>query len=55
MIITKLEEVEDLQNMLIQENGQLKKQVTEQQVKLHDMELQAQQQVPFLQNPSIIE
>jgi len=44
LILTKFEEVEDLQNLLIQENGQLKKQVTEQQIKLHDLELQAQQQ-----------
>jgi len=44
LVLTKFEEVEDLQNMLIQENSQLKKQVTEQQIKLQDLELQSQQQ-----------
>lgn len=45
LIITKLEEVEDLQNRLIEENAQLKKQTNEQQIKIIDLETQARQQV----------
>ncbi len=48
LILTKFEEVEDLQNKLIEENAYLKKQTNEQQIKIIDLETQARQQVAYL-------